>query len=58
MPPETRYAKKGETSIAYQVVGDGPVNLVLVNGLVSHMALFGAIQQRARCCVASPRSPG
>jgi class 3 adenylate cyclase/pimeloyl-ACP methyl ester carboxylesterase len=40
MPPETRYAKKGETSIAYQVVGDGPVNLVLVNGLVSHMALF------------------
>ena len=40
MPPETRYAKKGETSIAYQVVGDGPVDLVLVNGVVSHMALF------------------
>ena len=40
MPPETRYAKKGETSIAYQVVGDGPVDIVLVNGVVSHMALF------------------
>ncbi|MDX6644250.1 MAG: hypothetical protein QOD76_2212 [Solirubrobacteraceae bacterium] len=40
MPPEIRYAKKGETSIAYQVVGDGPVDLVLVNGVVSHMALF------------------
>src|SRR5947209_8055320 len=40
MPPETRYAKKGETSIAYQVVGNGPVDLVLVNGIVSHMALF------------------
>jgi pimeloyl-ACP methyl ester carboxylesterase len=40
MPPETRYARKGETSIAYQVVGEGPVDIVLVNGLVSHMALF------------------
>src|SRR5947207_5848658 len=40
MPPETRYAQKGETSIAYQVAGDGPVNLVLVNGIVSHMSLL------------------
>ena len=40
MPPETRYAKKGETSIAYQVVGEGPLDIVFVNGLVSHMALF------------------
>ncbi|WNG91677.1 adenylate/guanylate cyclase domain-containing protein [Mycobacterium sp. ITM-2016-00318] len=38
--PDTRYAKKGEISIAYQVVGDGPINLVLVNGIVSHMALM------------------
>ena len=35
MPPETRYAKKGETSIAYQVVGDGPVDIVFVNGKVA-----------------------
>ena len=40
MAPETRYAKKGEISIAYQVVGEGPPDLVLVNGLLSHMALF------------------
>src|SRR6266852_875539 len=40
MPPETHYAKKGDTSIAYQVVGEGPVDLLLVNGIVSHMALF------------------
>src|SRR5438270_5093881 len=40
MPPETRYAQKGETSIAYQIVGDGPVDLVLVNGIVSHMSLL------------------
>jgi class 3 adenylate cyclase len=40
MPPETRYARKGETSIAYQVVGDGPIDLLLASGIVSHMALF------------------
>src|SRR5438132_577256 len=40
MPPQTRYARKGEISIAYQVVGDGPVDLVLVSGIVSHMALM------------------
>src|ERR671934_1866780 len=35
--PETRYAKSGEVSIAYQVVGDGPLDLVLVPGFVSHL---------------------
>jgi pimeloyl-ACP methyl ester carboxylesterase len=35
--PETRYAKSGAVSIAYQVVGDGPVDLVLVPGFVSHV---------------------
>jgi pimeloyl-ACP methyl ester carboxylesterase len=40
MAPKTRYAKKGEISIAYQVVGDGPIDLVLVNGLVAHMDLL------------------
>jgi pimeloyl-ACP methyl ester carboxylesterase len=34
MPPETRYAKSGDASIAYQVVGDGPVDLILVHGWV------------------------
>jgi pimeloyl-ACP methyl ester carboxylesterase len=37
---ETRYAKRGEISIAYQVVGDGPIDVVLVNGLCSHVELF------------------
>ncbi|MGI9085862.1 MAG: adenylate/guanylate cyclase domain-containing protein [Aeromicrobium sp.] len=40
MAPETHYAKKGDISIAYQVVGDGPLDLLLVNGIVSHMALM------------------
>ena len=29
MPPETRYAKAGDIHIAYQVFGDGPVDMVL-----------------------------
>lgn len=37
MPPETRYAKSGDVNIAYQVVGDGPLDLVLVPGFVSHL---------------------
>lgn len=35
--PETRYAKSGGVSIAYQVVGDGPFDLLLVHGFVSHL---------------------
>ena len=38
--PQTRYAKKGDISIAYQVVGDGPLDLVFASGIVSNMALF------------------
>ena len=37
MMPETKYAKSGETSIAYQVVGDGPIDLVYVMGWVSNV---------------------
>jgi len=35
--PETHYALSGEVNIAYQVMGDGPVDLVLVPGLISHV---------------------
>jgi pimeloyl-ACP methyl ester carboxylesterase len=34
MPPETRYAKNGDVNIAYQVLGDGPLDLVVVHGWV------------------------
>lgn len=37
MRPETRYARSGEVNIAYQVAGEGPVDLVLVPGWVSHL---------------------
>jgi pimeloyl-ACP methyl ester carboxylesterase/DNA-binding winged helix-turn-helix (wHTH) protein len=35
--PEVRYAQSGEIRIAYQVVGEGPVDLVYVPGWVSHL---------------------
>jgi len=37
--PETRYARSGEVNIAYQVAGEGPLDLVLVPGFVSHLEL-------------------
>ena len=33
-----RYARSGDVNIAYQVVGTGPIDLVLVLGWVSHLA--------------------
>jgi pimeloyl-ACP methyl ester carboxylesterase/DNA-binding CsgD family transcriptional regulator len=35
--PETRYAKSGEVRIAYQVVGQGPLDLVFVPGCISNL---------------------
>lgn len=39
-PPATRYARSGDVHLAYQVVGDGPVDLVLFGTLVSHVELI------------------
>src|SRR5205823_6973109 len=36
-PPETRYAKSGDVHIAYQIVGEGPIDLVFVPGFVSNV---------------------
>jgi class 3 adenylate cyclase/pimeloyl-ACP methyl ester carboxylesterase len=38
--PKTRYARSGDLQIAYQVVGDGPIDLVFVPGFVSHIELL------------------
>ncbi|HTG91808.1 MAG TPA: alpha/beta fold hydrolase [Pyrinomonadaceae bacterium] len=38
--PETMYAKSGNVNIAYQVVGDAPLDLVFVMGWVSHLEYF------------------
>jgi pimeloyl-ACP methyl ester carboxylesterase len=37
--PETRYARSGDVSIAYQVVGEGDHDIVLVPGFVSNIEL-------------------
>ena len=37
MRPDTKYARAGDLRIAYQVVGDGPIDLLLVHGFVSHL---------------------
>jgi pimeloyl-ACP methyl ester carboxylesterase/DNA-binding CsgD family transcriptional regulator len=37
MEPETRYAPSGRLNIAYRVFGDGPVDLVMVPGVISHV---------------------
>lgn len=37
MISETRYAKAGETHIAYRVIGDGPVDMLATIGFMSHV---------------------
>ena len=37
MSPETHYAQSGDVSIAYQVIGNGPIDLMLIPGFVSHL---------------------
>jgi len=39
MVPQTRYARSGKVHIAYQVTGEGPLDLVFVPGWVSHVEL-------------------
>lgn len=40
VPPRTQYAKSGRAHIAYQVLGEGPLDLVLVHGWISHLELL------------------
>jgi class 3 adenylate cyclase len=40
MPPKTKYARSGDISIAYQVIGDGPLDLVVVPGWISHLDMM------------------
>jgi class 3 adenylate cyclase len=47
MEPETRYARSGEVSIAYQVTGEGPFDLVHVPPFTSHVELAWRIPDTA-----------
>src|ERR1051325_6758146 len=44
----TLYARSGKVNIAYQVIGDGPIDLVFVMGWVSHLEMFWAEPSFAR----------
>ena len=37
VPPTTRYARSDEVSIAYQIIAEGPLDLILIPGIVSHV---------------------
>lgn len=43
--PETAYATCGDLSLAYQVFGDGPVELVFVGPIVSHVELLWTLPE-------------
>jgi hypothetical protein len=37
---DTQWASSGDVSIAYRVMGDGPLDVVLIPGFVSHVELM------------------
>ena len=68
MQPETRYARSGDVSIAYQVVGGGRLDLVYVPGAVSNIeltwedparaAFFGRLASFSRLILFDKRGTG
>ena len=66
--PETRYARSGDVMIAYQVLGEGPFDVVYVPGAISHVelqwdaaglaALLRGLAEHARVLVFDKRGTG
>jgi pimeloyl-ACP methyl ester carboxylesterase len=48
--PRTQYARSGDVSIAFQVVGEGPIDLVLALGFATHLELQWEFPAFARFC--------
>src|SRR5213079_288811 len=46
--PETRYARSGDVHVAYQVFGEGDLDVVLVTGFVSHVERIWEHEPAAR----------
>jgi hypothetical protein len=53
---ETSSAKCGDLSLAYQVFGDGPIDLVFVGMMVSHLELSWTQPELRPSSISSPRS--
>ena len=41
--PTTRYARSGDISVAYQTMGHGSIDLIVVLGVVSHLEFMHEI---------------
>jgi hypothetical protein len=48
MQPATRYAKSGDVHVAYQVFGEGPVDVIAVLPFVSNIEAFWDEPELAR----------
>ena len=48
--PQTHYAMSGDVHIAYQMMGEGPVDLVFVQGAFSHLGVSWKIPAFRRFC--------
>jgi class 3 adenylate cyclase len=46
--PETRFARNGDVHLAYQVVGIGPIDLLLIDSWVHHVEVVWEIPEWAR----------
>ncbi len=40
MKPKTKYTKSGDINIAYQVIGEGPIDFVYIPGWVSNIDMM------------------
>jgi len=47
--PVTHYARSGDVSIAFQVMGDGPIDIILVPGAVSHVEFLHEMPGYTAC---------
>ena len=45
-----RFARSGDVYVAYQVVGDGPIDLVYAQGAYTHLEIEWELPQFRRCC--------
>ncbi len=48
MRPQTRYARSGDVHVAYQVSGEGPIDVVWAPGTASHLDLDWDLPAKAR----------
>jgi hypothetical protein len=58
MSADVRYARNGRVAVAHQILGDGPIDLVLVPGFASHLDVMWEEPRSPRSLTCSPPAPG